>query len=173
MRHLWMGNVPPRLGGVRVYEKNTHDDEVTITQSPTDIIPIILTTISMIRAVIPIIQVVIDLDLMYSGDGSLAFSLQSMRCEIKKAKITFLMWKIMWRCWTKSAHFMLFVDNMLLKGVCEKHSASDSKTDHELSSLHRRRRGALSFYNHIGSFVSVIVNLVITSLVIVVEFTSF
>ena len=31
MRHLWMGNVPPRLGGVRVYEKNTHDDEVTIT----------------------------------------------------------------------------------------------------------------------------------------------
>ena len=65
------------------------------------------------------------------------------------------------------------VDNMLLKGVGEKHSASDSKTDHELSSLHRRRRGALSFYNHIGSFVSVIVNLVITSLVIVVEFTSF
>ena len=118
-------------------------------------------------------QVVIDLDLMYSGDGSLAFSLQSMRCEIKKAKITFLMWKIMWRCWTKSALFMLFVDNMLLKGVCEKHSASDFKTDHELSSLHRRRRGALSFYNHIGSFVSVIVNLVITSLVIVVEFTSF
>ena len=118
-------------------------------------------------------QVVIDLDLMYSGDGSLAFSLQSMRCEIKKAKITFLMWKIMWRCWTKSAQFLLFVDNMLLKGVCEKHSASDSKTDHELSSLHRRRRGALSCYNHIGSFVSVIVNLVITSLVIVVEFTSF
>ena len=137
MRHLWMGNVPPRLGGVRVYEKNTHDDEVTITQSPTDIIPIIFTTIYM--------QVVIDLDLMYSGDGSLAFSLQSMRCEIKKAKITFLMWKIMWRCWTKSALFMLFVDNMLLKGVCEKHSASDFKTDHELSSLHRRRRGALSF----------------------------
>ena len=83
MRHLWMGNVPPRLGGVRVYEKNTHDDEVTITQSPTDIIPIIFTTIYM--------QVVIDLDLMYSGDGSLAFSLQSMRCEIKKAKISFLM----------------------------------------------------------------------------------
>ena len=146
-------------------------------------IPIILTTISMIRAIVPIMavfisimiymQVVIDLDLMYSGDGSLAFSLQSMRCEIKKAKITFLMWKIMWRCWTKSAHFMLFVDNMLLKGVSEKHSASDSKTDHELSSLHRRRRGALSCYNHIGSFVSVIVNLVITSLVIVVEFTSF
>ena len=23
-----LGNVPPRLGGVRVYEKNTHDDEV-------------------------------------------------------------------------------------------------------------------------------------------------
>ena len=67
----------------------------------------------------------------------------------------------------------LFVDNMLLKGVCEKYSQSDSKTDHELSSLHRRRRGALSFYNHIDSFVSVIVNLVITSLVIVVEFTSF
>ena len=106
MRHLWMGNVPPRLGGVRVYEKNTHDDEVTITQSPTDIIPIIFTTIYM--------QVVIDLDLMYSGDGSLAFSLQSMRCEIKKAKITFLMWKIMWRCWTKSAQFLLFVDNMLI-----------------------------------------------------------
>jgi len=53
-----MGNVPPRLGGVRVYEKNTHDDEV-----------------------------VIDLDLMYSGDGSLAFSLQSMRCEIKKVSV--------------------------------------------------------------------------------------
>ena len=109
----------------------------------------------MIRVIVPIMavfisimiymQVVIDLDLMYSGDGSLAFSLQSMRCEIKKAKITFLMWKIMWRCWTKSALFMLFVDNMLLKGVCEKHSASDFKTDHELSSLHRRRRGALSF----------------------------
>ena len=64
-------------------------------------IPIILTTISMIRAIVPIMavfisimiymQVVIDLDLMYSGDGSLAFSLQSMRCEIKKAKISFLM----------------------------------------------------------------------------------
>ena len=50
MRHLWMGNVPPRLGGVRVYEKNTHDDEVTITQSPTDIIPIIFTTIYNLHA---------------------------------------------------------------------------------------------------------------------------
>ena len=30
------------------------------------------------------LQVVMDLDLMYSGDGSLVFSLQSMRCEIKK-----------------------------------------------------------------------------------------
>ena len=50
-------------------------------------------------------QVVIDLDLMYSGDGSLAFSLQSMRCEIKKAKITFLMWKIMWRSGQKAPNF--------------------------------------------------------------------
>ena len=31
-----------------------------------------------------VLQVVIDLDLMYSGNGSLVFSLQSMRCEIKK-----------------------------------------------------------------------------------------
>jgi len=58
VRHLWLGNVPPRLGGVRVYEKNTHDDEV-----------------------------VMDLDLMYSGNGSLVFSLQSMRCEIKKVSV--------------------------------------------------------------------------------------
>ena len=31
-----------------------------------------------------VLQVVIDLDLMYNGNGSLVFSLQSMRCEIKK-----------------------------------------------------------------------------------------
>ena len=67
-----LGNVPPRLGGVRVYEKNTHDDEV----------PKFLTTAITVAP-----QVVIDLDLMYSGNGSLVFSLQSMRCEIKKVKM--------------------------------------------------------------------------------------
>ena len=64
-----LGNIPPRLGGVRVYEKNTHDDEVTKFLS-------LMSTMT--------VQVVIDLDLMYSGNGSLVFSLQSMRCEIKK-----------------------------------------------------------------------------------------
>ena len=33
------------------------------------------------------VQVVVDLDLMYSGNGSLVFSLQSMRCEIKKVRM--------------------------------------------------------------------------------------
>ena len=33
------------------------------------------------------LQVVMDLDLMYSGNGSLVFSLQSMRCEIKKVTL--------------------------------------------------------------------------------------
>ena len=47
-----LGNIPPRLGGVRVYEKNTHDDEVTKFLS-------LMITMA--------VQVVIDLDLMYSG----------------------------------------------------------------------------------------------------------
>ena len=36
------------------------------------------------------LQVVMDLDLMYSGNGSLVFSLQSMRCEIKKVTLVMI-----------------------------------------------------------------------------------
>ena len=35
----------------------------------------------------------IDLDLMYSGNGSLVFSLQSMRCEIKKVVAMMIIWR--------------------------------------------------------------------------------
>ena len=52
----------------------------------------------MIKSMIMImiaLQVVMDLDLMYSGDGSLVFSLQSMRCEIKKVMMMMMMVVIM------------------------------------------------------------------------------
>jgi hypothetical protein len=57
VRHLWLGGQPPRLGGIRVYEQNTAPDEI-----------------------------VMDVDLIYSGDASLAFSLQGIPCEVKQVR---------------------------------------------------------------------------------------
>jgi hypothetical protein len=55
VRHLWLVGQPLRLGGVRVYEQKTALDEI-----------------------------VMDVDLIYSGDASLAFSIQDMPCEVKQ-----------------------------------------------------------------------------------------
>jgi hypothetical protein len=55
MHHFWLGGQPLRLGGVRIYEQNTAPDEI-----------------------------VMDVDLIYSGDASLTFSLQGLPCEIKQ-----------------------------------------------------------------------------------------
>ena len=82
-----------------------------------------------------VLQVVIDLDLMYSGNGSLVFSLQSMRCEIKKVVMVVV-------GGDGADHEKTERDNMMVSGVDTKHSEGDPSADHELSSFHWWPRGA-------------------------------
>ena len=54
-KHVWLGNIPPRIGGIKCYEKNT----------------------SMARN-----EIIMDLELTWAGDCDIQVSIKGMKASI-------------------------------------------------------------------------------------------